>query len=425
MTFKFGMTVKQEKEHDIQEIDLLDYTNTLMKHRWMIIRNVLIVGFAVAFISLFLPKTYTAKTMLLPPDEKQDAGILSALAGSPFTQLGITQFSSTSDLFVQILRSRTVFDDVLQRSYNYRGQSMTLLEILDIKSLEKGRLELGKKVTVAATKEGVIQLHVELGDPRLAADVANKFVESLDRVNKEKYTSRAKNSRIYIENQLQLTGTKLKDASNALARFQEQYKAVSLEDQTRTAIEKAGEIKGKIIAKEVELGVALQTMKTDNIYVIQLRKEIEELNKQYNYLQFGDSLSVKKSEEFYIPFSNVPEVGLELAELIREVKVQETVWELLNQQYYQAKIQEAKDTPTVQVLDEAVPPEFRTKPRRGLLTVVSAFLAFLVSIFWAFALEFYDHNKTNPKAQMLVETIKQDYATITSRIKKGFREKRI
>ncbi|MBN2604056.1 MAG: hypothetical protein JXA91_08000, partial [Candidatus Thermoplasmatota archaeon] len=186
----------------------------------------------------------------------------------------------------------------------------------------------------------------------------------------------------------------------------------------------AGEIKGNIIAKEVELGVALQTMKTDNVYIIQLRKEIEELQKQYNYLQFGDSLSVKDKEEFYIPFSDVPEVGLELAELIREVKVQETVWELLNQQYYQAKIQEAKDTPTVQVLDEAVPPEFRTKPKRGLLTMVSAFLAFLFSIFWAFALEFYDRMKTNPKAVAMGETLKQDYASIKSRLKKGLHDKR-
>lgn len=418
------MAVNKEKNQEVQEIDLLDYTNVLMKHRWMIVRNVIIVGFMIALISLFLPKTYTAKTMLLPPDEKQDAGLLSALAGSPFTQLGITQFSSTSDLFVQILRSRTVFDDVLKASYDDQGKQRTLLEIFDMKSLEKGRREIGKKVTVAATKEGVIRISVELGNPKLAADVANKFVESLDKVNKEKYTSRAKNSRIYIENQLKLTESKLSDAADALARFKEQYKAVSLEDQTRTAIEKAGEIKGNIIAKEVELGVALQTMKTDNVYIIQLRKEIEELQKQYNYLQFGDSLSVKDKEEFYIPFSDVPEIGLELAELIREVKVQETVWELLNQQYYQAKIQEAKDTPTVQVLDEAVPPEFRTKPKRGLLTMVSAFLAFLFSIFWAFALEFYDRMKTNPKAVAMGETLKQDYASIKSRLKKGLHDKR-
>ncbi|MBN1153342.1 hypothetical protein JXB12_00325, partial [candidate division KSB1 bacterium] len=298
--------MNKEKNQEVQEIDLLDYTNVLMKHRWMIVRNVIIVGFMIALISLFLPKTYTAKTMLLPPDEKQDAGLLSALAGSPFTQLGITQFSSTSDLFVQILRSRTVFDDVLKASYDDQGKQRTLLEIFDMKSLEKGRREIGKKVTVAATKEGVIRISVELGNPKLAADVANKFVESLDKVNKEKYTSRAKNSRIYIENQLKLTESKLSDAADALARFKEQYKAVSLEDQTRTAIEKAGEIKGNIIAKEVELGVALQTMKTDNVYIIQLRKEIEELQKQYNYLQFGDSLSVKDKEEFYIPFSDVP-----------------------------------------------------------------------------------------------------------------------
>ena len=415
--------VTNKKNQHIEEIDILDYTNVLLRHRWMIIRNVLIVGFAVAIISLFLPRSYTARTTLLPPDENKETGILSALSGSPLSQLGITQFSSTSDLFVQILRSRTVFDDVLKRTYSFDGKDVTLLDVLEIKSLEKGRRNLADKVTVSATKEGVVQIAVELSDAQLAADVANALVEALDRVNKEKYTSRAKNSRIYIENQLQLTETKLQEASNALARFQEQFKAVALEDQTRTAIEKAGEIKGKIIAKEVELGVAMQTMKSNNVYIIQLQKEIEELKKQYNYLQFGDSLSIGNQDEFYIPFSEVPEVGLELAELIREVKVQETVWGLLNQQFYQAKIQEAKDTPTVQVLDEAVAPEFRTKPKRGILTVVSAFLAFLFSIFWAFALEFYAKIKTNPKARTHIDTVRQDVSNI--RYRAGQLRKRI
>ncbi|MEE4310227.1 MAG: Wzz/FepE/Etk N-terminal domain-containing protein [candidate division KSB1 bacterium] len=402
-------------QQNSEEIDIFDYLNVLLKKRWMILRNIGIAVVAAALISLILPKSYTARTSVLPPDESKEPGILSTLMGTSLGQLGLTQFTSTSDLFVQILKSRTVFDDVLQGEYQYGNEEPeTLLTILNTQSLERGRRKLKKAVSIAATQEGVVNIRVELSHPRLAAEVANAFVAALDRVNMEKNTSRAKKSRIYIEDQLEITESKLKEASDALARFKEKYKAVALEEQTKTAIERAGEVKGNIIAKEVQLGVAQQTMKADNVYIIQLKKEIEELARQYNYLQYGDSLSLSEKEEFYIPFSQVPEVGLELAKLIRDAKIQETVWELLNQQYYQAKIQEAKDTPTVEVLDEAVPPEFKTKPKRTLIVLIAAFLTFLGSVFWAFAVELFTKLKKEPGAKEWEDTLKRDAAEIKS-----------
>jgi tyrosine-protein kinase Etk/Wzc len=157
-------------------------------------------------------------------------------------------------------------------------------------------------------------------------------------------------------------------------------------------------------------------MKPDNVFIVQLKKEIEELEKQYNYLQYGDSVALADQKEFYIPFAEVPGVGLELAELKREVKVQETVWELLNQQYYHAKIQEARDTPTIQVLDEAVPPELRTRPKRKLLILISSFLALMLSIFWAFLIEYINHIKREAtnyyKTKEITEAIRKDWEKI-------------
>jgi len=409
--------VEQKHTTNNDEIDLFDYIEVIIKHRRMIVRNVLVVALVVGIISFILPSTYTAETTLLPPDEAQSNSILSSLVGTPLSQFGLQTGNTTSDLFAHILKSRSVIDNVLQTKFSYKNKpERSLQDILKMKSMERARKLLTKKINISTTPEGVIRVNVEMSHPKLAADVANAFVVELDRVNQEKNTSRAKNSRVYIENQLNLTEEKLKKAADDLATFKEQYKAVSLEDQTRTAIEKAGEIKGKIIAKEVELGVIRQTMKRDNVYVIQLRREIEELNKQYNYLQVGDSLSFKDKKEFFIPFSQVPEVGLELAVLIREVKVQETVWELLNQQYYQAKIQEAKDTPTVQVLDEAVPPEFRTRPKRKLLVIIGGFLTFLISIFWAFVNEYVSKIKDEQKSKNLIVQLKNDYQRIQSTV---------
>ena len=406
---------KNINENSYQEIDILDYIKVLIKHRKMIIRNVFVVAVAVALISFILPKTFTATTTILPPEDKQSVNILSALSNSPLSNLIMNESASTSDLFVEIIKSRSVIDGVLKRDFSYKKdkEKKTLLQIIKAKSLEKGRTKFSQKVNVKSSPEGIISVAVELNDPKLAADVANAIVDELDKINQEKSISRAKNSRIYIENQLKITEEKLKNASEELVKFQETYKAVSLEEQTKTAIEKAGELKGNILAKNVELGVALQTMKPNNVVIVQLKKEIEELEKQYNYLQYGDSLDLQDQREFYIPFSEVPGVGLELAKLMREVRVQGTVWGLLNQQYFHAKIQEARDTPTIQVLDEAVPPELRTKPKRKLLVLIGSFLALIFSVFWAFTSEYISRvtsdSVNNAKAKEIGENLKSDW----------------
>ena len=425
--------MKNSKEENYQEIDLLDYLFVIVRRWKTIARNVIIAVLAVAVISFLLPKYYTARTTILPPEDTKSAGLLSALSNSPLSNLLLTETSTTSDLFVEILKSRSVLDGVLMDEYAFsknkeNPDSLSLLEILGLKSLEKARKKLHKKVSITASQEGIVQIDVELKNPQLAADVANGFAKHLDEINMEKTSSKAKNSRIYIKNQLKLTEEKLTAASEKLAQFQKKYKAVSLEEQTKAAIEEAGVLKGNIIAKEVKIGVALQTMKQDNVIIIKLKKELEELQKQYNYLQYGNGESLENKKEFYIPFADVPGVGLELANLLREVKVQETVWGLLNQQYYHAKIQEARDTPTIQVLDEAVPPEMRSKPKRKLLILVGGFLALLFSIFFAFTAEFLERLKTDTsssgKMEKMIDGVKKDWQGMKNGLGSVFKRKK-
>ncbi|NIR48954.1 hypothetical protein GWO43_11010 [candidate division KSB1 bacterium] len=401
-------------ENSEEEIDLLDYLNVIIKRRRMIVRNAFVAAILMALISLVLPKTYTATTTLLPPDEGEQSALRSLLSNPPASFLSLPGVpASSSDIFVEILKSRSVAKQVLNRKYEYDGNEAKLIEIWDIDKQGEAIEELHSKSRIYANEQGIVEISVELSEPKLAAQVANAFAEELDRVNKEKSISKAKNSRIYIEEQLRKTERHLKEASAKLAKFQSKYKAVDLEEQTKVTIEKAGEIKGTILAKEVELEVMLQTMKPDNPVVVRRQKELEELKEQFEHLQFGNAVPFEEQKDYFIPFADVPEVGQKLAELIRDVKVQETVWELLNQQYYSAKIQEARDTPTVQVLDEAVPPEKRTKPKRRLLVLVATALAFMSSVFWAFVLEYTENIRSREnefeKVNNIITEVKSDY----------------
>lgn len=415
------------------EIDLLDYLNVIIKRRRMILRNSFYAALAMAVISLLLPKTYTSTTTLLPPEDSGPSGLQSLLANSPVSFLDLGGLgASSADLFVEILKSRSVAEGVLETKYAYKDTLQNLYQIWGINSREQAIKKLRSKTTVILNEQGIIQIAVELHHPELAARVANAYVAELDRVNREKSVSKAKNSRTYIEEQLNLTQANLKKAATELAEYQSQFKALDLQEQTKVAIEKAGELKGTIIAKEVELQLALQIMKPDNPAVVRLQTELNELRKQFEHLQFGppagragNSVAFEDKKDYFIPFSEVPEVGVRLAELLREVKVQETVWQLLNQQYYSAKIQEARDTPTVQVLDEAKPPERRTKPKRSLLVLVAGFLTFMFSVFWAFVLEYgervRERQEEYQKLSHIAGEIRADYQKVKETVGRFFR----
>ncbi|MDZ7271572.1 MAG: Wzz/FepE/Etk N-terminal domain-containing protein [candidate division KSB1 bacterium] len=365
-----------------QELNLVELLSRLVASRWLILRNVLVAAIATGVLSFLLPRRYTAVTTLLPPAEAQQTALQGMLAELPAVPLGFPKAGSPAALFVEILKSRSVREMVLQRTFSRKKAQAPLLQLLRAKSLESGLDRLARCTTVYASDQGIISIKVEMPEAQLAADVANAMVDALDQVNREKSVSRAKNSRLYIEQQLAQTEVKLREASKALAEFQETHKAIALEEQTKAAIESAGDLKGRIIAKQVELGTLRLTMRPDNPQVILAQRELEEMQARYNALQFGEDSSSGGNKEFYIPIAELPEVARQLAELIREVKVQETVWELLNQQYYQAKIQEARDTPTVQQLDRAVPPERASKPRRMVLVVIAGVLTGVLSALW-------------------------------------------
>ncbi len=413
----------EQQSPKYQTINLLDFFTIIIKWRWMIIRNTFITVVVVAIISLLLPQKFTAVSTLMPPQEQTTNALEGVLSEVVVPGLPLPSTRSASEIMVEILKSRSVGERVLGASFPYKDKNIPLYKILKYKSVSEGLLKIKKRIRFSSMQNGIITVSAEMGNRQLAAEVANAYVNALDKVNQEKSVSRAKNSRIYIESQLRETEHKLSAATRKLADFQQEHKAVSLEAQMTAAIEQAGALKGQIIAKEVELGVMMKTMKKGNPLVVRTQMEINELNNRYKELQFGNGSETDANSEFYVPFANVPEIGLQLAELTREAKVQETVWQLLNQQFYQTKIKEAQDTPTVQVLDAAVPPLKKSFPKRGLLVIIFGMLAFVTSLLWVFAKEYLITLDNKPADKERIDYIGNQLKNDLGQIKKRFGKK--
>jgi uncharacterized protein involved in exopolysaccharide biosynthesis len=369
------------------EGSIVDYASTVWRRRWMI-ATLGVVALVIAFvITMLLPKTYDSVATVLAPKEGAAGGLLPGLTASSgllqqVVGLSLPSLTPNRDLLISVLRSRTIADSVvtkfdLQQRYRERYR-------------EDAINRLRRMTAVSLTKEGVIAVRVEDTDAARAAEMANYYVDLLDRLVAQYSRGEAGRQRGFLTSQLASAKTDLDTAEEELRRFQEKNRAIVLQEQTKGAIEAAARLKGEIIAAEVQLQAMRNFATEANPEIVQLRRRIDEMKRQLGQMQYGDGSAPTPNagrRDFSVPFAKVPEVGLELARLTREVRIQETLVTLLTQQGEQARLVEAKDVPVVQVLDRAVPSERPIRPRVAVNIAVSVAGSLLLGVFLALFLD--------------------------------------
>jgi uncharacterized protein involved in exopolysaccharide biosynthesis len=217
-------------------------------------------------------------------------------------------------------------------------------------------------------------------------------------------TSDAGRQRVFVAGQLSRAQANLVRDEEKLRRFQEANRAIVLQDQTRGAIEAAAQLKAQIMASEVQVQVMRSIMTDTNPDVIMLRQRIAEIKRQLDQLQYGNGVprsgprpATSERPDFHVPFVNVPELGLELVRLTRDVKIQEALVTLLTQQLEQAKIAEAKDLPIVRTLDEALPPEQPATSSLVLLLGFGSVSGVFFGVILVFTLEYFNKLRRLPR----------------------------
>ena len=337
------------------------------------------------YFLLISPITYNAPVTILPPAERdQISGLGSLLSGGEVTDFLTGKLApGNSQLFLEILKSRTAAEYVVKKH--------NLKEYFDSDNEDEAAKKLQEVLNLDLNKEGIITLSVDVKTNPvplifsnndsikiLSAKLSNSYVEALDKINREKVSYRAKRAREYIEEQIIQTKLELDSAEFKLMEFQKTNKTIALPEQLTSAIESAAKIKAEIVNTEIEIGLLEPNLRADNKVLLALRKRLNELQKEYRKFDID-------SDDYLVAFSNVPELGMDLAKLLRAVKIKNEVYLLLQQQYYRERIQENRDVPTIDILDEAIPPRKQTTPRIIYSTVVSSiFILFLVSLFFVY-----------------------------------------
>lgn len=365
-----------EKKTD-QETVLLQYWRVLVRQRLLIAG---ILGTAVVLsisVSLYLPKKYSSTTSLLPPQQEGSTG-LSPLSGMvPMGSL----FGGRSQavLWLGILKSNRIKDAIIER--------FNLMKVYKKGTLQDARSALSRNVIIWKKRgQEIISITVEDESPEKAAEMANAYAEELDEVNKSMVMSAGRRTKVFVEKRRTEVMVKLTKAENNLRKFQERNKAIVFDDQSKTIFGTIGKLKEELVAKEVELQTLLSYAPPSNPQAEILKAEIKELHESLYKMEEGKSSPGQKN--IFIPTRKIPDLALRYARLLREEKTQQTLYELLTQQYELARIQEAKDSPTVQVLDIAKVPKRKVKPRRTVIVFLSTVTAVFYAVFMAFFVEY-------------------------------------
>ena len=337
-------------------LDLRTLAMLVWRQRVRVVLATALAGVLTLLVAFLLPRWYRASAVILPPEEADLMSNISmaSKALTKFPSIGdLGEFFTPADIYKAVLKSRTVQEAVVDR--------FQLMKVYRLKSREKTLKMFGTLSSVKLAPDGTIRVTVEDRDARRAADMTMAMLEALDRFNIEKRNTQAHRTRLFLEKRLAETDSLLRTSEAALRSYQEVHHTVAPTAINSASISAATDLMASKIELEVKLGVLRGYLQEDNEQIIQVRSELDQLKRQIGTL---------------------PALQTDLARLIRDNKVQEQLYLLLTGELEQSRIVELKQTPTVQVLDPAVPPERPSRPRRLVLALGGALLAFAASVIY-------------------------------------------
>lgn len=382
----------------------------------------LVLSTTIAFV---IPKRYESTTRLMPPDTQSGSGMamMAAMAGKG--GLGLSSMAgdllgmkSSGALFIDILRSRTVEDRLIDR--------FDLRKVYHDRYWQDARKDLVEYTDISEDrKSGVITIAVTDRDPHRAAQLGQAYVEELDRLVAQVSTSSARRERIFIEQRLQAVKQDLDNASKQFSEYASQNTTIDITAQAKATVEAAAKLEGELIAAQSELEGLKQIYTKNNVRVRSLQARVDELRTQLHKIGGNSSdppPDKAGSLQEFPSIRQLPLLGVKWADLYRQSKIEETVYELLTQQYELAKIQEAKEIPTVKVLDTANVPEKKSFPPRLLTVVLGMLLSFTFACTWILGRKQWESvDRVNPQ-KVLVQQVFTTLKTGGQRLWRGRRQ---
>jgi tyrosine-protein kinase Etk/Wzc len=382
-----------------REVDAIAVLQVLANHKMRILKVTLAAALLALIVSLLLPKMYTATTTVLPPQQNQSTatamlGQLGAIAGLRSADLGL---QNSDDLFVAMLHSRTIEDNLIDR--------FDLRRVYWVKQYQAARKTLEGRSKIVAGDEGLISVSVTDRDPKRAADMANAYVDELHELNGKLAITEAGQRRVFYQQQLDAEREALSQAEVALRQVQEKSGLIQPDAQGRAIVSAVADMRAQVAIHEVQLQAMRSYATENNPDVKRAQQELAGLRGQLAKLE--RNTGELGNGNLQVPTRQLPAVELEYLRELRDVKYHEALYEFLGKQLEAARIDEAKDAILVQVVDKAVTPERKSSPRLVLIVSVTAALAFLLCCLGVLLMEALRRRQEDPNERARLTQLRQ------------------
>ena len=368
------------------------YAEIFWSNKNILIRNIIITAIVVSIFSMIMPKTFKSTAVLMLPERQSDNTLISKIGEIAIGNFLDDGSRNESKTIFAILKSRTMAESIIDK--------MNLIENYGSENLEEAVKRVQGNLIFRDLEEGTISISAFSNTPWmsekkdcdsariLSVSIVKYIISELDRVNKLFQTDEARNQRLFLEKRHDETITQLKGAEDALRSFQDKHNTLDLSEQTKAAINIGAEIKSQILIEEVKLGVLIQTYKPDHPEIEKLKMQVKELKYQLSTLNAHPDNSIIHENNILPKYSEVPDLAINIMRLQREVEIQSALYLFLSEKYEASKIQEARDTPTIQVLDDANFPIKRYQPKRTLMVIGYTLIVLVISLLYIILYEY-------------------------------------
>lgn len=381
-----GMFEGQEKRY------FLEFLIVLAKHKSLIVWTVVSAAAVSVIISLLLPKYYTSEVKIMPPQQGQSiasamldqlgglGGLIGATAGK---ELGL---KNPNDLYLAMLKSNTIADRLIDR--------FSLMSVYKAKLRANARKRLADLTQFTAnSKDGTISVSVDDRDPNKAAEMANAYIEELEKLTQKLAVTDASKRRVFFEREAKTATEQLETAEQEMKKTQESTGIIQMDSQSRVLLQAYEDLRAQATAKEVEIESMRAFATSENPDLVRLQHELAALRTQIAGMEKGQGGSPIGDPAL----EKVPERYLKYVDKLRQVTYRNALLQLMLKQYEIARIDEAKDAALIQVLDRAEPPEIRSFPRRTLIVIAFTFMGFVLASLWSYGLEALERAKEDPQ----------------------------
>ncbi len=360
-------------EEKKQSLTFIGFLKLLAKWKRSLIINLILVAAISVWVSLLLPKWYKATALVMPPQQENPSGISSLLSSLPISSLGINLGGNSENTLMAILKSRTLATDVIDKFH--------LKEFYDKKTMEETLLNFYSDYDVMMTEENMISISYEYTDSLKVAEIVNYIVNDLQKMAEKFVLQRAKMNydlvrKRYFKNLRDIDSLQVK-----MEEFQKKYGVIEFYDQAKSIISAMVDLEAKALVKKVELQAIEKNYGVKSPQYRQALIQYQALESQIQKLKFSNKEKLAKPfSSLFLPLDELPYLTKEYTDLYTNLLLQQKLREYLLPEYEQAKIQLMKKQPTLQIIDYATPPDYKSKPKRAFIVLGALFIAFLIHL---------------------------------------------